>query len=81
MKNDSGECVDINIPRKCSASNMIIYAKDYASIQINIAYVVEATGRLTGTYKFYAIYGDHGRMGDSDYAISRVAIQDGIMKM
>ncbi|UYV83794.1 RPS21 [Cordylochernes scorpioides] len=53
---------------ECSASNRIIHGKDHASIQINIADVDEATGSMTGTYK-------------SDAAISRLAIQDGIMKM
>ncbi|UYV83795.1 RPS21 [Cordylochernes scorpioides] len=81
MENDSEECVDMYIPRKCSASNRIIHAKDHASIQINIADVDEATGSMTGTYKSYAICGDLRRMGESDDAISKLAIQDGIMKM
>uniref|UniRef100_A0A3B3XUY9 Small ribosomal subunit protein eS21 n=1 Tax=Poecilia mexicana TaxID=48701 RepID=A0A3B3XUY9_9TELE len=37
MQNDAGEFVDLYVPRKCSASNRIIGAKDHASIQINIA--------------------------------------------
>ncbi|KAG7154970.1 40S ribosomal protein S21-like [Homarus americanus] len=37
MQNDAGEYVDLYVPRKCSASNRIIYAKDHASIQINLA--------------------------------------------
>ncbi|CAG2110673.1 unnamed protein product, partial [Medioppia subpectinata] len=47
MQNDQGETVDLYIPRKCSASNRIIHAKDHASIQINLAEVDEATGRVT----------------------------------
>lgn len=39
MQNDAGEYVDLYVPRKCSASNRIIYAKDHASIQINFAEV------------------------------------------
>merc|ERR1712062_177567 len=34
MQNEAGEYVDMYIPRKCSASNRIIAAKDHASIQI-----------------------------------------------
>lgn len=39
MQNDAGEYVDLYVPRKCSASNRIIHAKDHASIQINLAEV------------------------------------------
>lgn len=39
MQNDAGDYVDLYVPRKCSASNRIIHAKDHASIQINIAEV------------------------------------------
>merc|ERR1712059_5691 len=51
MQNDAGEFIDMYIPRKCSASNRLINAKDHASIQINIAEVDETTGRMTGQYK------------------------------
>lgn len=50
MQNDVGEYVDLFVPRKCSASNRIIHAKDHASIQINIAEV----GRLE-VYNNYAL--------------------------
>lgn len=39
MQNDAGEFVDLYVPRKCSASNRIIGAKDHASIQMNVAEV------------------------------------------
>ena len=39
MQNDAGEFVDLSVPRKCSASNRIIAAKDHASIQMNVAEV------------------------------------------
>ena len=35
MQNEAGEYVDMYIPRKCSASNRILSAKDHASIQVN----------------------------------------------
>jgi small subunit ribosomal protein S21e len=37
MQNNDGDYVDLYIPRKCSASNRILGAKDHASIQINFA--------------------------------------------
>jgi len=39
MQNEAGEYVDMYIPRKCSASNRILSAKDHASIQINLCQV------------------------------------------
>jgi hypothetical protein len=51
-----GELVDLYVPRKCSATNRIIKAKDHASVQISIAkgilpnaiVVAAGQGRLTG---------------------------------
>ena len=37
MQDDEGNIVDIYIPRKCSATNRLITAKDHASVQIEIA--------------------------------------------
>merc|ERR1712193_532359 len=73
MQNEAGEYVDLYIPRKCSASNRIIAAKDHASIQLNIADVDEKTGRMTGSTKTYAICGTIRRMGESDDCINRLA--------
>ncbi|XP_076035584.1 ribosomal protein S21 isoform X1 [Oratosquilla oratoria] len=79
MQNDAGEYVDLYVPRKCSASNRIIYAKDHASIQMNLAEVDETTGRMTGQYKTYAICGDIRKMGESDDCLARLAKKDGIL--
>merc|ERR1711868_57005 len=79
MQNEAGEYVDMYIPRKCSASNRIIAAKDHASIQMNIADADPATGRMTGTWKTYAICGAIRRMGESDDCINRLAKKDGIL--
>nr|ABW23150.1 ribosomal protein rps21 [Arenicola marina] len=79
MQNEAGENVDMYIPRKCSASNRIIHAKDYASIQMNLAEVDETTGRMTGTYKTYAVCGQIRRMGESDDCINRLAKKDGMV--
>ncbi|NXA47474.1 RS21 protein, partial [Nothocercus julius] len=62
MQNDAGEFVDLYVPRKCSASNRIIGAKDHASIQINISEVDRVTGRVNGQFKTYAICGAIRRM-------------------
>ena len=32
MQNDKGEFVDLYIPRKCSATNRLIHAKDHSSV-------------------------------------------------
>ena len=77
----------VYIPRKCLVRNWIIVtkdhqiiaAKDHASIQINIADVDETTGRMTSTYKTYAICGQIRRMGESDDCINRLAKKDGII--
>ena len=37
MQNDEQKIVDLYIPRKCSATNRLITAKDSASVQIDIA--------------------------------------------
>jgi len=79
MQNDAGDYVDMYIPRKCSASNRIISAKDYASIQINLAEVDESTGRMTGVNKMYAICGNIRRMGESDDCLIQLAKRDGIV--
>ncbi|KAG8063904.1 hypothetical protein GUJ93_ZPchr0004g39376 [Zizania palustris] len=40
MQNEEGQMVDLYVPRKCSATNRIITAKDHASVQINIGHVM-----------------------------------------
>ncbi|XP_075032846.1 small ribosomal subunit protein eS21 [Mixophyes fleayi] len=79
MQNDAGEFVDLYVPRKCSASNRIIGAKDHASIQLNLAEVDKATGRVTGQHRTYAICGNIRRMGESDDSILRLAKNDSIV--
>ncbi|KAJ8259947.1 hypothetical protein GJAV_G00175300 [Gymnothorax javanicus] len=79
MQNDAGEFVDLYVPRKCSASNRIIGAKDHASIQINIAEVDKVTGRFNGQFKTYAICGAIRRMGEADDSLLRLAKSDTIV--
>jgi len=79
MQNEAGEYVDLYIPRKCSASNRILAAKDHASIQINLAEVDPDTGRMNGTSRTYAICGAIRRMGESDDCINRLAKKDNLI--
>eukprot|EP00961_Rhodomonas_salina_P130324 1754650-Rhodomonas_salina.1 len=46
LQNAEGTTVDLYIPRKCSATNRLIQAKDHGSVQINIAHV-DANGTYT----------------------------------
>ncbi|KAI9802457.1 MAG: 40S ribosomal protein S21 [Sarcosagium campestre] len=79
MENDKGELVDLYVPRKCSATNRIIKAKDHASVQISVAKVDE-NGRYTGENQVYALCGFVRSMGESDDALNRLAQRDGLLK-
>ncbi|XP_062506790.1 small ribosomal subunit protein eS21-like [Corticium candelabrum] len=79
MQDDAGDYVDMYIPRKCSSTNRIIHAKDYASVQINVSEVDEKTGRMTGTYKTYALCGAVRGMGEADDSINRLCQGDGVL--
>ncbi|GJQ71544.1 RpS21 [Trypoxylus dichotomus] len=79
MENDAGEFVDLYCPRKCSASNRIIHAKDHASIQLSIADVDPVTGIMTDNAKIYALCGAIRRMGESDDCIVRLAKKDELL--
>jgi small subunit ribosomal protein S21e len=67
------------VPRKCSATNRIIKAKDHASVQISIAKVDE-NGRYTGENHTFALSGFVRAMGESDDAMNRLAQRDGFLK-
>jgi small subunit ribosomal protein S21e len=70
---------DSYVPRKCSATNRIIKAKDHASVQISIAKVDE-NGRYTGESINYALSGFVRSMGESDDSLNRLAQRDGLLK-
>lgn len=78
MQNDSGEVVDLYIPRKCSATNNLIGAKDHASVQLSVAEVDEE-GRMTGGFKTYAFCGKVRTMGESDDALNHLCMRDGVI--
>ncbi|KAJ1673839.1 40S ribosomal protein S21 [Spiromyces aspiralis] len=78
MENDKGVLVDLYVPRKCSATNRLITAKDHASVQINIADVDE-NGRLTGTNKTIALCGFVRRNAESDDSVNRILNEAGYL--
>ncbi|CAD0085162.1 unnamed protein product [Aureobasidium vineae] len=95
MENERGELVDLYDPpsfpeipapteqslrpRKCSATNRIIKAKDHGSVQISIAKVDE-NGRFNGETQAYALCGFVRAMGESDDCMNRLAQRDGYLK-
>ncbi|KAI2620412.1 ribosomal protein S21e [Hypoxylon sp. NC1633] len=80
MENEKGEIVDLYVPRKCSATNRIIKAKDHASVQISIAKVDENGRQIQGENHVYALCGFVRAMGESDDALNRLAQRDGLVK-
>lgn len=80
MYNEKGENVDLYIPRKCHATNTLIAAHDYSSVQIAIANV-SATGVIDGTTTTVCIAGYIRAQGESDHAINHIAIERGIVRI
>ncbi|KAA8498324.1 40S ribosomal protein S21 [Porphyridium purpureum] len=79
MQNDKKEIVDLYIPRKCSATNRILTAKDHSSVQINVG-LVDEDGRYTGEYETIALCGMIRGKGLGDDSIYRLAKQKGCLK-
>ena len=71
MQNDENKIVDLYIPRKCSATNRLIAAKDSASVQIDIAEVDE-NGKINGKKRTIALAGFMGSRGEADACINRL---------
>ena len=72
MQNDEGKIVDLYIPRKCSATNRLITAKDHASVQIEIAQVDE-NGKMTGAKNtIIALAGFMRQRGEADACLNRL---------
>ncbi|KAI1491332.1 ribosomal protein S21e [Biscogniauxia mediterranea] len=80
MENDKGEIVDLYIPRKCSATNRIITAKDHASVQISIAKVDENGRQIPNENHVFALCGFVRAMGESDDSLNRLAQREGLLK-
>ena len=71
MQNEEGQVVDLYVPRKCSATNRLITAKDHASVQINIVHVDE-NGIYNGQFTTFALSGFIRAQGDADSALDRI---------
>ncbi|CAA6662054.1 unnamed protein product [Spirodela intermedia] len=71
MQNEEGQMMDLYIPRKCSATNRLITAKDHASIQINVGHLDES-GIYTGQFTTLALSGFIRSQGDADSALDRL---------
>ncbi|PNT77430.1 hypothetical protein BRADI_1g62691v3 [Brachypodium distachyon] len=71
MQNEEGAMVDLYVPRKCSATNRIITAKDHASVQINIGHVDE-NGLYDGRFTTFALSGFVRAQGDADGSLDRL---------
>ncbi|KAI5955769.1 rps21 [Candida jiufengensis] len=80
MENDKGQLVELYVPRKCSATNRIIKAKDHASVQISIAKVDEEGRAIAGENISYCLSGYVRGRGEADDSLNRLAQQDGLLK-
>jgi small subunit ribosomal protein S21e len=72
--------VELYVPRKCSATNRIIKAKDHASIQINIVNVDEEGRAIPNDVTTYALSGYIRARGEADDSLNRLAQRDGLLK-
>lgn len=70
MQNESGENVDLYVPRKCSYTNRIVKAKDHSSVQINVANIDPATGVATGESTPYCLAGYIRFKSEGDMALT-----------
>ncbi|XP_054793379.1 40S ribosomal protein S21-2 [Prosopis cineraria] len=71
MQNEEGQITELYIPRKCSATNRLITAKDHASVQINIGHLDE-NGIYSGHFSTFALCGFIRAQGDADSALDRL---------
>ncbi|XP_057467915.1 40S ribosomal protein S21-2-like [Actinidia eriantha] len=71
MQNEEGNFTDLYVPRKCSATNRLITAKDHASVQLNIGHLDER-GVYTAGFSTFALCGFVRAQGDADSALDRL---------
>ena len=70
MQNESGENVDLYVPRKCSWTNRLVRAKDHSSVQLNVANVDPVTGVATGDFTPYCLAGYIRFKSEGDMALT-----------
>merc|ERR1711904_440888 len=78
MQNEEGRVVDLYLPRKCSATNRLIAAKEHGSVQLNVGQVDE-NGRYTGEFYTFAIAGFMRSRGESDPCLNRLLYEKGLL--
>jgi len=78
MQNDEGRVVDLYLPRKCSATNKLIAAKEHSSVQLNIGKVDEE-GRYMGEFFTFALAGFIRKRGESDACLNRLLHENGLL--
>merc|ERR1712083_586911 len=78
MQNDEGKVVDLYIPRKCSATNRLIPAKEHGSVQFNVGQIDE-NGVYTGEFFTFAIAGFIRTRGESDACLNRLMHEKGLL--
>ncbi|CAL6044169.1 Ribosomal_protein S21 [Hexamita inflata] len=79
LHNAEGQCVDLYIPRKCSATNRLIGPQDHASIQIKIAELNE-NGVYDGKHATFAFCGALRHQGQIDAQLTALAQKMNLMK-
>eukprot|EP00518_Triparma_eleuthera_P000332 CAMPEP_0182462470 /NCGR_PEP_ID=MMETSP1319-20130603/6720_1 /TAXON_ID=172717 /ORGANISM="Bolidomonas pacifica, Strain RCC208" /LENGTH=83 /DNA_ID=CAMNT_0024661905 /DNA_START=157 /DNA_END=408 /DNA_ORIENTATION=- len=70
MQNESGQNVDLYVPRKCSYTNRLIPAKDHGAVQLNVANIDPVTGLYTGESTAYALTGYIRNKAEGDMALT-----------
>ena len=78
--NFDGQMVDTFIPRKCSATNMMIGPKDHNSVQIQIAKVNE-NGLYKGDKMTFALCGAVRKQGNCDAALNILCQKAGLVQL
>ena len=59
-------------PRKCSATNRLVGAKDHASVQFNIGHL-DSNGVYNKKYTTIVLAGYLRKTGEADAAVNRLA--------
>eukprot|EP00382_Lankesteria_abbotti_P010650 CAMPEP_0113848994 /NCGR_PEP_ID=MMETSP0372-20130328/2829_1 /TAXON_ID=340204 /ORGANISM="Lankesteria abbotti" /LENGTH=82 /DNA_ID=CAMNT_0000818625 /DNA_START=51 /DNA_END=299 /DNA_ORIENTATION=+ /assembly_acc=CAM_ASM_000359 len=78
MEDENKNIVDLYIPRKCSATNRLISAKEHGSIQINIGETDE-NGHYTGKCTTFALSANIRKRGESDACLLRLCNEKGMI--
>lgn len=78
MENDEGKRVDLYIPRKCSATNRLIAAKEHAAVQMNVGQI-DTEGKYTSEFYTFHLAGMIRQKGESDACLNRLLFEKGLL--